>query len=206
MARVDADWSESAHLSDGTEVQLRMVKPSDRALMKEAWERLSPTSRYRRFLSMKGKLTDHDLTYLTEPDGENHVALGAVRSADGVEEGLAVARFVRLADEPTVAEPAIVVVDPWQHKGLGRLLLARLVEVARERGIERFRSDVLASNDAMRSILEGLPGVRFHEDGATITVEATLADLPSSKPRSLLDQLLAWVAEGALSLRRTLVP
>ena len=206
MARFDANWSESVQLGDGAEVQLRMVKPSDRVLMQGAWERVSPESRYRRFLSMKGRLTDHDLTYLTETDGVNHVALGAVRSADGMEEGLAVARFVRLADEPTIAEPAIVVVDPWQRKGLGRLLLARLVEVARERGIEHFRSDVLASNDAMRAILAGLPGVREHADGSTITVDVTLGDLPSSKPRSLLDQLLAWVAEGALTLRRTLVP
>jgi GNAT superfamily N-acetyltransferase len=206
MARFDAEWSEKAQLSDGTEVEMRMVRPSDRALMQASWERLSPTSRYRRFLSVKGKLTDHDLTYLTETDGVNHVALGAVRSADDGEEGLAVARFVRLAEEPTVAEPAIVVVDPWQRKGLGRLLLARLVEVARERGIERFRSDVLASNDAMRALLAGLPGVRVHEDGPTLIVEVALADLPSSKPRSLLDQLLAWVAEGTLSLRRTLLP
>jgi GNAT superfamily N-acetyltransferase len=206
MARFDANWSESAQLSDGTEVLVRMVRPSDRLLMKAAWERLSPESRYRRFLSVKGRLTDDEMTYLTSPDGVNHVALGAVRAVDGVEEGLGVARFARLADEPTVAEPAIVVVDPWQRKGLGRLLLARLVEVAREHGIERFRSDVLASNDAMRALLAGLPGVRVHEDGSTITVEVMLADLPTSKPRSLLDQLLAWVAEEAVTLRRTLLP
>ena len=207
MARFDSDWSERAQLTDGTEVELRTIRPSDRALIQAGWEQLSPASRYRRFLSVKSKLTDQELMYLTSPDGVNHVALGAARSVDGVEEGLGVARFVRLPDEPTVAEPAIAVVDPWQRKGLGRLLLLRLVEAAREHGIERFRSDVLASNDAIRAILAGLPGVTVHEDGATLTVEVMLADLPTTtKPRGLLEQLLAWAAEGVLSLRGTLLP
>src|SRR5207245_4362935 len=101
-----------------------------------AWDRLSPTSRYRRFLSAKDHLTDREWRYFTEVDGINHFALGAVRHADGQEEGLGVARFIRLIDRPTVAEPAVVVADPWQRKGLGRLLLARLVAAASERGID----------------------------------------------------------------------
>src|SRR5207244_92171 len=107
---------------------------------------LSAESRYRRFFSAKDRLSEAELRYLTEVDGVDHFALGALH--DG--EGAGVARFVRLRDRPDTAEAAIVVVDERQGCGLGRLLLTRLTEAARERGITRFRSDVLARNQAAR--------------------------------------------------------
>ena len=64
------------------------------------------------------------------------------------------ARFIRSKEEHDVAEAAIAVVDDMQNRGVGHALLMALAEAARERGIKRFRADVLASNTPMRHLLE----------------------------------------------------
>jgi hypothetical protein len=86
-----------------------------------------------------------------------------------------VARFVRLADRPASADFAVTVIDDWQRKGLGRFLLTRLIAAARERGIERLESSVLATNAAMRHIIRSVvPGSIERADGRLVAVEMPL--------------------------------
>ncbi len=178
---ITADFREEATLADGTQVLLRLLRAGDAPLLVEGFANLSPESRYRRFLSARTELTEDDLRYLTEPDGEQHLALGAVGSLDG--KGLGVARFVRLAGEPTVAEVAITVVDAAQGKGLGRLLLLRLVAAARERGVRSFRCEVLAGNDPMRQLLATLAtSVRSTQEENVVHVEVSLDDIEGAEP------------------------
>jgi GNAT superfamily N-acetyltransferase len=76
---------------------------------------------------------------------------------------------VRLRAEPEVAEAAVTVVDALQGQGLGKLLLRRLSEAARERGIRRFRGQVLTENTAARKLLQSIdPHARLiaHEPGS----------------------------------------
>jgi RimJ/RimL family protein N-acetyltransferase len=114
--------------------------------------RLSPESRYRRFFVAIAELSDQDLDYLTEVDHRDHEALAAIDEATGAIVG--VARFVRTsADE---AEPAIVVADDWQRRGVATRLLDALVERAREESIARFRAPVLAQNPAAVRVLSRL--------------------------------------------------
>jgi GNAT superfamily N-acetyltransferase len=155
--RFTADYLERVTLRDSTPVTVRLLRAADRQLLREGFERLSPTSRYRRFFRAKTELTDAELNYLTCVDGEDHLAVGAIRElATGEIEPLGIARFVRLADEPNIAEAAIAVIDPMQGKGLGKLLLHRLAQAALERSIERFRCIVLAENAAMQELFREL--------------------------------------------------
>jgi GNAT superfamily N-acetyltransferase len=108
-------------------------------------------------------LTPSELTYLTEVDHVDHEAIGAIHPATGA--GLGVARYIRLPERPTVAEAAVAVVDDWQGRGLGRLLLDRLVTRAEENGIERFRALLIATNDAVRNLLAGIGEVRVLRSG-----------------------------------------
>jgi hypothetical protein len=59
----------------GGEVHIRPVEPEDKAALAAGFERLSPESRYRRFLSPKKELSSHDLAYLTEVDHHDHESL-----------------------------------------------------------------------------------------------------------------------------------
>lgn len=209
--RFDANYGEDAVLADGTRVHLRLVRATDRTLLAEGFARLSPTSRLLRFLGAKTALSDDELTYLTDLDGENHFALGAlIEESDGHTRGVGVARFVRDMARPEAAEPAVAVVDDMQGKGLGRLLLERLAAAAIERGVRVFHFDVLALNRPMLSLLDRFAdAAREEPDGDVIHVEIPLeahfpgapAQPPSAAP---IYRALSLAARGAFELRRLL--
>jgi GNAT superfamily N-acetyltransferase len=193
--RFDASYRETVTLHDGASVELRPVRPDDKPAFLDGFARLSRESRFLRFFTGKDHLSADELRYLTEVDGELHFALCAIAAGDV---GVGVARFVRQADEPEVAELAVTVVDAWQHKGLGRILLERLVEAARERGVARFRAEILASNAPMLALLEGQVATR-EQQGSELLVELPLPELYRPGP---LAQLLQLAARRLLSFRR----
>src|SRR5438094_503291 len=137
LRHFDGSYREQVALSDGREVELRLTRAGDKEILLRGFHRQSPESRFRRFFTEKATLSASELKYLTEVDGEDHFALGAVETlADGTVEGRGIARFIRLRDRPTVAEAAIAVDDAVRGLGLGRALFRRLCAAARERGVE----------------------------------------------------------------------
>jgi GNAT superfamily N-acetyltransferase len=202
----DRDYAEDVALEDGTVAHLRLIRPEDKRLMLEAWERLSPESRYRRFFSAKSALSRVELRYLTELDNVDHLAIGASCHRDGVEVAIGVARFIRLATRPDAADAAVTVVDDAQRRGLGRVLLTRLIAAARERGVECFVCDVLADNDAMRRLLHSLsPGATERPDGMTVTIQLPLGEAEVEPDavgdRSAIYRLFALVGRGLSAVR-----
>src|SRR3954454_4207676 len=96
-------------LDDGTEVFIRPIRATDKAMLAARLTRLSETSRQQRFLGPKPRLTSAELRYLTEVDGHDHYAVVATTPADG--DIVATARWVRLPSDPEAAEAAVVVCD-----------------------------------------------------------------------------------------------
>jgi len=175
------DYVEHATLRDGTVAVLRAIRPDDKELLHRGFLRLSSESRYRRFFAAKNDLTADELRYLTEVDGVTHFALGAV-SADG-EEGLGVARFIQLDGEPGVAEAAIAVADEHQGKGLGSLLFQRLVAAAHERGVSRFRCEMLGHNQGMADLVLALaPAANVQVSAGVSCMEFALPALGPAHP------------------------
>ncbi len=195
----DGDQTEEVTLSDGTRVVLRAIRPEDKPLLQRGMARLSPQSRYRRFMYSRGELTGAELAYLTEVDGIDYFAFGALLG----DEGVAVARFIRVAPGSDTAEAAIAVVDEQQGKGLGRLLLERLVAAARERGVTRFRGEVLAGNAPMMAILREAAASVTDVPGevGTVVADVALEGLPLEPPPTPLRRLFALVAQGLLRIR-----
>jgi RimJ/RimL family protein N-acetyltransferase len=134
-----------ARLSDDRLVFVRPINPADKEMLQESLAHLSESSRQRRFLGPKKRFSTKELRYLTEVDGHDHFAL-VVLPADERHDIVAVARFVRLADDPKAAEAAIVVDDEYQHAGLGTLLARRLADAAREHGVERLTASIASDN------------------------------------------------------------
>src|SRR5437588_9560926 len=121
-------------LSDGTQVVIRRIRPTDKRMLAKGLELLPEDTRRKRFLSAKPRLSAAELRYLTEVDGERHFALVAVL-ADRLDHVVGVARFVRLAADDRVADAAIVVGDPWLGLGLGKRLALGLADAAAARGV-----------------------------------------------------------------------
>lgn len=163
------DYAERMTLRDGTAAVLRLVTPADMEILRRGFERWSQESRYARFFAAKSHLSEEELRYLCDVDQENHVALCAVSDA-GI--GLGIARFIRLPDDklgaPMTAEAAVAVADEAQGQGLGRILFERLVAAAEERGVERFRCEVLGSNTSMSTLLEKIAPARSIEVSAGV--------------------------------------
>lgn len=182
---IDGDFLARETLNDGTPVILRTLRPSDRDLLAQGFERLSEESRYQRFLSIKPSLSSNELSYLTELDPDQHVAIGAgIEHDEDPEEPLGVARFVRYEQQPDVAEVAVAVIDEYQGRGLGRALLAYLVEAARERGIRTFRADTFSTNLPMRALFEEIgPTEVLERAGPVITLDIELTE-PSTQAGS----------------------
>lgn len=137
-------------------ILIRPIHAGDRERLRDSHERLSPETRYRRFLAVKPHLTSADLRYLVDIDGRDHVALVVTLPEAEEEPIVAVARFIRIPEEPQVAEVAIVVADALQGRGIGTELLARLAEEAVARGVRRFRATMLADNVAVHRLFESL--------------------------------------------------
>jgi GNAT superfamily N-acetyltransferase len=186
-----------SRLRDGTPVVVRPVESTDKQLLLAGFERLSPESRYARFMAPVVELSEEQLRYLTEIDYVDHFAWAALR-ADRPGEGIGVARYVRLADEPDVAEAAITVLDQYQGQGLGTLLLALLAVAARAAGIRWFRAFVLEENAPMRVLLEALGAEASHDSPGVLRMDVPLD--PQLLPDSPAARVLKAVAENLVEL------
>lgn len=167
-------------LPDQRRLEIRPIRSDDGARLQAYHLGLSDESRYRRFLGVKPRLSDADARYLVDIDGSDHFALVATcpPSGEGPGKIVAVARFIRVREEPDTAEFAIVVGDDFQRQGLAGELMDRLAGAARERGIRRFRASMLADNIAIRRLMTRLAAtpVQVLQQGQVIELEVELRD------------------------------
>ena len=158
------------------EIVIRPIRGDDHRRLRDSHDRLSPESRYRRFLSSKPQLTAADTRYLVEVDGCDHYAIVATLPKLADEPIFAVARFIRFPDNREVAEMAIVVGDDHQRLGIGTELVSQLGQAAVERGVRRFRATMLTENLGIRRLLERLAvgPVEYRRLGGLAEMEITL--------------------------------
>jgi len=157
----------------GVHMTLRVAQAGDGMAVRELVARLSKESRYFRFLT-GGPIADATMDDMVAP-GPGGVALVVTAPRDDGE-GLAVVangQYVVIDDH--TAEFAVVVSDAWQGQGVGRRLIARLLQLARAAGLRSMRGDVLSENRRMLAILRdcGFSCRRNPED--SFLHEATLA-------------------------------
>lgn len=176
-------------IRDGAQVDVRPIEPGDKDALRDGFAKLSPESRYERFLSPLDQLSNSMLRYFTEVDHHDHEALVAF-DMDG--RAVGVARYVR-EENPDIAEAAIIVADDWHGRGLGTALLHELAERARQEGVARFSALVLARNEDMIDMLFRLgPAKIVDRSNGTVQIEA---ELPPAGVGDQLHGLLKLAAE-----------
>lgn len=142
-------------LHDGTDIIIRPIRPEDAEIEQQFVRELSNGSKYFRFMSALQELTTEMLVRFTQIDYHNEMALIAVTTAKDAEEEIGVARYVTNLDKKS-CEFALVVSDQWQHKGIGHHLMRKLIEIARERGLEKMEGEVLRSNVKMLELIKNM--------------------------------------------------
>ncbi len=175
--------SESIVLADGTQIIIRPIRSDDAEELQAAFQRLSMESIYLRFLSYKKELTDEEACQLATVDYNTRMAFVAINKENGQDIVVGASRYALLEIcQPEVAETAVVVEDKYQGRGIGKLLLWRLVIYARAKGIRFLRGNLQIGNDRMLSLVQrsGLPHQTRYVDGIwEVTIDL---QLPNQEP------------------------
>ena len=164
-----AKYAVAERLRDGREVEIRALRPDDRADMLEAVGRISAQSLYRRFFGAKREFSEQEKAFFLNVDFIEHVALVAVVGEGGRVAIVGGGRYVVV--KPGTAEVAFAVVDEFQGQGVGTLLMRHLVTLARDAGLKELVAEVLAENAAMLKVFEksGL-GVETRREAGVVHV------------------------------------
>jgi GNAT superfamily N-acetyltransferase len=134
---------------DGRRLWLRLLEPTDANLIRLFFWRLSAESLYRRFLSPIKPPANALVARLVDIDHCHREALIALD-----EQGIVgIARYGTAGSRHDVA---VVVADEWQGRGVGALLLRRLANIARARGITTFQATMLGDNRRAQRLVLGL--------------------------------------------------
>jgi acetyltransferase len=175
------ELEEVVTLADGAKFLLRPIRPEDEPALRAAFDKLSPESvRLRYFIPLRA--LSHDLAArLTQIDYEREMAL--IATEPGPAGRQPIYAVVRIATDPDKerAEFAIEVRDDMAGRGLGTLLMSKIVAYATSCGIREIFGDVLPENEHMLSICRRL-GFTLRHDAETpsiIRVSKMLADRPT---------------------------
>lgn len=158
-----SEYEWTVTLKDDREVFIRPIRPADEPMMKEMFYSFSERTRYLRFHGPMKSLPHDRLQVFCNVDYDEEMSLIGVIGAPGEETVIAVARYLRDSAD-NVAEAAFTVRDDWQNKGLGTHLFNKLVEIARQRGIDKFRAEVLSENIPMLNV--------FRHSGCAVSTTA----------------------------------
>jgi len=141
---------------DGGTVLLRPIRPEDGAAHVEFFSRLTPDDvRYRMFVRVR-ELQPAQLARFTQIDYDREMAFIATRPGpDGHDETLGVGRVVADPDNVS-AEFAVTVRSDLKGKGLGRMLMDKLIAYCRARGTREIVGEALPQNAPVIGLVKKL--------------------------------------------------
>jgi acetyltransferase len=150
---------ERIRTSDGRLLRLRDIEPTDMDALRRCFLRLSPEDVRRRFLHAMSELPEPMARRLCQIDPARESALVLVDDFARPPEIRGVGRIY--VDEATdSAEFSVLVERDWTRLGLGALLMHRLVEDCRRRGLAEIWGYVLTENRPMLQLCKELGFVR----------------------------------------------
>jgi RimJ/RimL family protein N-acetyltransferase len=147
------DYTARELLSDGSQIEIRALRRQDEADMLAAVEKTSAQSLQRRFFVMKRHFSDRERAFFLDVDFKNHVAIVAVAEEAGHKVIVGGGRYVVF--EPGRADMAFVVIDTWQGRGVGSILMRHLIKIAKDdTGLLELTAEVLPENAAMIKVFK----------------------------------------------------
>ena len=147
-------------------VFFRPIKPTDEPMERDFFYSLSDETVYYRFFNILKALPHEKIQPFVNIDYREEMALVGLLGEPGDEEIISIGRF-KIDPSDNLAEIAFVVRDDWQNRGVGSHLMGKLFEIAREKGVEGFKAEVLAGNKKMLHVFHkcGYPVKSKLEEG-----------------------------------------
>jgi acetyltransferase len=151
-----SELEETIRLGRGRELVLRPVLPEDEPAFQAAFAKLTPEEIRLRFFTPIKALSHVQAARFTQIDYDREMAL--VLTEPGIPGKAEVFGVARLAADPDNerAEYAIIVRHDMTGMGLGVLLMRRIIDYAKKRGIGEIFGDVLRENTTMLRICQEL--------------------------------------------------
>ena len=165
MPTTPASYSAPETLRDGRAVEIRALRPDDRAAMVELAGRMSEEAQQLRFFTPKRGFSEQEIDYYVNVDFVSHVALVAAIDDGGAPRLVGGGRYI--VATPGSAEIAFGVDEACQGQGIASLILRHLAGIASDAGLRELVAEVLPQNTAMLKVFQrsGLPMRRRHEGG-----------------------------------------
>jgi GNAT superfamily N-acetyltransferase len=145
-----ATYTANERLGDGSQIEVRSLRPEDEADMLAAVGQASVQSLQRRFFAVKRGFSEKERAFFMDIDFKDHVALIALAQEGSRPVIVGGGRYIVF--EAGRAEMAFVVVDAWQGRGIGSILMRHLVGIARDAGLHELTAEVLPENAAMLKV------------------------------------------------------
>lgn len=166
---------------DSTEVMIRPIKPVDERRLQEHFYNLDMDDVVSRFFHKKSTFVRDDVVSMYEIDYVKEMTIVAVVGEFGFGRVIAVGGYI-LDPEKNMAEVAFSVAKDWQRKGLSRIIMKKLADVARENGIAGLMAFTSMNNKSMIKLFNSLPfKVEItHEDD--MLVMRSRFDTPKESP------------------------
>jgi acetyltransferase len=173
IAPYPKELGSAERLRDGTVLRLRPLRPEDEPMLHDLAAHMSHEDLRLRFFTPVQGLTHVVAARLSQLDYDRELALLA--EGDGM--ALGVVHFFADPDKLR-AEYAIAVRSDWKGRGVGFLLMNRLIHIARQRGIGELVGEVLRENQPMLQMCRelGFAMVPQPADPAIMVVNKILRD------------------------------
>ncbi len=183
-----ARYTSRCKMRNGEAILLRPIRPDDEPLMIKFHRTLSEQSVYLRYFHMENlsaRVAHERLIRKCNADFNTEIALVAERTVPetGEREILAVGRLSKMPPGQR-AEIAVLVSDRYQQHGLGKELVRRLIEIAREERLQKVVANILPENLGMRALANRFEfRIQPGKDPTMLTAVLNLAET-CAKPRA----------------------
>jgi GNAT superfamily N-acetyltransferase len=147
---------EEAREIDGELITIRPAKPVDERRIQEHFYTQDKDDIYSRFFQAKTRFVRDDVESMFQIDYVKNLTLLALVGEFGFGKVVAVAEYL-LDPARNIAEIAFSVSKEWQGKGLGKIMMNKLSEAARENGISGLMAYTLPRNQGMIKLFKSLP-------------------------------------------------
>ncbi|HYD29872.1 MAG TPA: bifunctional acetate--CoA ligase family protein/GNAT family N-acetyltransferase [Azospirillaceae bacterium] len=164
---------ETATIRDGRAFRMRPIRPEDEPLVHRMFERMTPNDIRLRFFAPMKRLSHQAAARLTQIDYDREMGIVAVSEENGQEEMFGV---VRIAADPDnqKAEYAVMVRSDMKGQGLGYILMNKIIQYGRSRGLKEIYGEVLRENTNMLAMCQSLGFVRRENLDEPGVVEVTI--------------------------------
>jgi len=141
---------------NGDLITIRPAKPVDERRIQEHFYNQDKSDIYSRFFHARTRFVRDDLERMFQIDYIKNLTLLAVVGEFGFGKVVAVGEYL-LDQAGNIAEIAFSVSRDWQGKGLGKILMRKLCEAARENEISGLTAYTMPGNQGMIKLFKSLP-------------------------------------------------